>query len=299
MSLLKIRKGTIIKNRYRIEDLLGQGGFGSVHKGRDQALEIPVAVKMLFDNSPDLVKLFQLEAKILARLKHPNLPRVTDYFSEGNRHFLVMDYIDGRDLQSILDGSGKYLDYIDVCRWMDQILNALDYIHKRDIVHRDVKPGNIRINSSGIATLVDFGIAKKGSRLLTAPGAGGAFTMFMAPPEQCNSSGKTTPASDVYSVGATMYYLLTYHFPADAVSRLMGRTMDSPETYNQKIPPALSNVIIKAMSLVPRDRYKSAEIMKIEIRNSIKIQSPNATSHETVGSTVAPISIFRREIRRK
>lgn len=303
MNLINIHNnlsGMTIKDRYQIEHLLGEGGFGAVYKGRDTALDVPVAVKMLFDNSPASIAQFKSEAKILAKLKHPHLPRVTDYFSESRRHYLVMDYIEGQDLQKILNNSTGFLNAKDVMEWITQILGALEYIHSNDIVHRDIKPGNIKVTPTGFATLVDFGIAKAGVRLVTSPGARGAFTPYMASPEQCTSTGKTTPASDIYSTGATLYYLLTGQFPTDAVSRLMGQDIVPPRKYNPAIPNDLSSVIFKSMLLDPHLRYRNAGLMQDEMRDIIN----NTTDKSTKKSgNFSPkhnnVKIFRREIRRK
>lgn len=291
--------GSIIRNRYRIENLLGKGGFGEVHKGWDTVLEIPVAVKMLFDNSPASISLFKSEAKILAKLKHPHLPRVTDYFSENGTHFLVMDFIEGEDLQVHLDKTSGFIDHREVVEWIAQILQALHYIHSRNIVHRDVKPGNIRVTASGFASLVDFGIAKTDSRKMTSPGAKGAFTPYMASPEQCQTLGQTTPASDIYAVGATMYYLLTAQVPADAVSRLMGNPLTPPENINPSIPIPLSKAMQKAMSLSPGDRFPDAEVMRNEIAQTGVSKPVNVDINQKTGGNIGNLNVFKRDIRRR
>lgn len=293
---LNITPGSIIRNRYRIDNLLGKGGFGEVHQGWDMALEIPVAVKLLFDNTPASVSLFKSEAKILAKLKHPHLPRVTDYFSEHGTHFLVMDFIEGEDLQVRLDKTGSFINHNDVVEWITQILGALAYIHSLKIVHRDVKPGNIRVSPTGFASLVDFGIAKTDSRKMTCPGAKGAFTPYMASPEQCQTLGLTTPASDIYAVGATMYYLLTGQVPADAVSRLMGAPLIPPEGTNPAIPLPLSKAILKGMALSPADRFSDADTMRAEILQSVVIHLKNPATFQKTGGN---INIFKRDIRRR
>ncbi len=299
LNNLNVIPGAIIRNRYRIEDILGKGGFGEVHRGWDTVLEIPVAVKMLFDNSPDSVNLFKSEAKILAKLKHPHLPRVTDYFSENGTHFLVMDFIDGEDLQVRLDKTKGFIDHRHVVEWMAQILAALHYIHTMNIVHRDVKPGNIRVTPSGVASLVDFGIAKTDSRKMTSPGAKGAFTPYMASPEQCQTLGQTTPASDIYAVGATMYYLVTGQVPADAVSRLMGNPLIPPESINPSIPLFLSRSIQKAMALSPSARFPNADIMRNEMVQTVVLKNVNMSAKQKTGGNIGNLNVFKRDIRRR
>lgn len=300
--------GETVKDRYEIGEELGRGGFGAVYKAWDVILEVPVAVKTLFDNSPHQVKQFHLEARILAKLHHPGLPRVTDYFSDMNRHFLVMDYIDGRDLQEIARSGIPPVE--SVLEWMMQVLETLTCIHGKDVIHRDIKPGNVKISREGKAYLVDFGIAKTGSRMHTAPGARGAFTPHMASPEQCQTAGRTTPASDLYSVGATMYYILTGNCPADAVSRLAGKPLEDPARFNPMISPDLTRVIRKSMELDPFRRYKDAKSMREDLQEILSLMKtttgpqgqgtpsppPNPGAQAAQGNNPPP---FRRDIRRR
>jgi serine/threonine protein kinase len=290
--------GSVIRSRYSVESLLGQGGFGAVYKGKDITLDVPVALKMLFDSSQDSVNQFHLEAKILAQLHHPGLPRVTDFFSMNSNHFLVMDYIDGQDLESLTNSRPLSIDLI--LDWIIQVLDTLEYVHINDVIHRDIKPGNIRINTFNKAMLVDFGIAKTGSRLMTAPGARGSFTPYFAPPEQCQISGLTTPSSDIYSVGATLYYLLTRTLPPDGVSRLMGSKLVLPKNFNNNIKNELCDIIVKSIAIEPRDRYQNANSMKnelISVRDKGICNSiiPQAQSNQNKSNSTT----FRREIRRR
>ena len=298
INKVKIHPGSIIQNRYLVQNLLGEGGFGSVYKGRDTVLEIPVAVKMLFDNSTESVEQFKSEAKILAKLKHPHLPRVTDYFSQNGIHFLVMDYIDGADLQSILKKNKSPLECNKTIDWLSQILNALEYIHSKNVVHRDIKPGNIRVTPSGFASLVDFGISKADSRMMTAPAIKNAFTPFMAAPEQCQTYGKTTPLSDIYAAGATLYYLLTNTLPGDAISRLMGENLKLPHKLNPLISRQLSDTVIKSMSLEPKKRYQSASEMKYAIQKSVTANNNISPGVSGPLHGKSQYLTFRRDIRR-
>ncbi len=155
--------GSILQNRYRIVKLIGQGGFGAVYRGWDLSLEQPVAVKENFGSDAESQRQFEREAKLLAGLRHPNLPRVGDHFVvPGQGQYLVMDFVEGKSLTTLLSERGGPLDEAEVLPWMRQVCEALDYLHTRTppIIHRDVKPDNIIITSDGRAVLVDFGISK-------------------------------------------------------------------------------------------------------------------------------------------
>ncbi len=169
-----------------------------------------------------------------------------------------MDYINGEDIQKIIDNSNDFLDVNRVVEWMMDVLRTLGYIHSQKIIHRDIKPGNIKIDDSNRAILIDFGIPKDYNKMLTAPGARGAFTPYMASPEQCQACGQTTPASDIYSVGATLYYCLTLGYPTDAISRVMGKPVTNPQQINPNISHELSQIIMKAISINATDGFQTA-----------------------------------------
>jgi len=155
--------GQLINNRYRIVKKLGQGGFGAVYRAWDTNLNGPCAVKENFDTSPKAQKQFAREASLLFNLNHPHLPRVFDhFFIPGQGQYLVMDYIEGEDLQEMLQRVGGALPESQVIEWIGHVCDALDYLHTQNppIIHRDIKPANIKITHPGKALLVDFGIAK-------------------------------------------------------------------------------------------------------------------------------------------
>jgi serine/threonine protein kinase len=158
----------------------------------------------------------------LAHLSHPVLPSVTDYFSIPEGLFLVMEYVEGQDLSGALQARGKPFDWETVAPWAAQLLDALHYLHSRaePIVHRDIKPNNIKILPNGQLKLLDFGLAKSSWQELSQAAGGSSIlghTPGYAAPEQV--AGKSTPLSDLYAVGATLYVLLTGSVPADAISR--------------------------------------------------------------------------------
>lgn len=215
---MMLTPGLLLQNRYQIIRLLGQGGMGAVYQANDLRLQRVVAVK---ENNGGDAQQFQQEAILLANLSHSNLPRVIDHFAESTgAQYLVMDYIEGEDLDTMLTRQGA-LPETQVLAWLDQILDAVAYLHNHGVIHRDIKPANIKITPSGQAVLVDFGIAKVfQSGRATFSGAR-AVTPGFASPEQYR--GGTDQRSDIYSLGATLYALVTGQTPPDALT-LAGRS---------------------------------------------------------------------------
>ena len=290
---MPVKNKTLLKNRYKIEKELGRGGMGAVYKSYDEILDINVAVKELLDTSCQSVEQFKKEAKILAKLNHPGLPRVTDYFEDYSSKYLVMDFIEGEDLQKLLEKTSGFISEEVVIQWMEQVLKTVEYIHENGVIHRDIKPSNIKLTPGGKIFLVDFGIAKIGANSATMMGAQG-FTPYMAPPEQYTGTGRTGKYSDIYAIGATIYYLLTGQVPAEAIIRAMGTELTKPSIINPSISSETEKIILKSMAIEPHRRYSTAEEMKKEIKlslNSLKGYSKNPPS--------AGKSFFRRDIRRR
>ena len=184
---MTLNVGTVLNNRYRIAKLVGQGGFGAVYRAWDTSLSQPVALKENNDGGLESQRQFEREAKLLAGLRHPNLPRVIDHFIVPDQgQYLVMDYVEGKSLAALLAERGRPLDEAEVLPWIRQVADALEYLHTSTppIIHRDIKPDNIIITDKGRAMLVDFGISKvyeanKGTTI----GAKGVTPGF-SPPEQ-------------------------------------------------------------------------------------------------------------------
>src|SRR5882762_124713 len=209
--------GTVLQNRYAIEKLLGGGGMGMVYLARDQRLaNRPCAIKEMVDHFIDQAQrieaneYFAREADTLAQLKNQSIPAITDRFEIANRHYLVMEYVEGRNLEEELAARGEPLPeglVIDIAR---QLSDVLAYLHglKPPIIYRDMKPSNVMLNPNGRVVLVDFGIARlfKAARKGTMIG-----TLGFAPPEQYQ--GNVDPRSDIYSLGATLHYVLTGRDP--------------------------------------------------------------------------------------
>ncbi|MEW5867933.1 MAG: bifunctional serine/threonine-protein kinase/formylglycine-generating enzyme family protein [Chloroflexota bacterium] len=258
---MPLSTGQILENRYRIVKLLGQGGFGAVYRAWDTKLNGPCAVKESFESSAAAQKQFEREASLLFNLRHPNLPRVFDSFIlPGQGLYLVMDYIEGQDLQELLEQAGGPLPEAQVLPWIGQVCAALSYLHSQTppVVHRDLKPANIRITPQGQAMLVDFGIAKLYDPNLKTTAGARAVTPGFSPPEQYGR-GSTDLRSDVYSLGATLYALLTGQAPPDSVDVLTGNqpAPHAARALNPGVSAGVSAAIEKAMRLERAERWPS------------------------------------------
>ncbi len=259
--------GKMLSLRYKVIKKLGEGGYGAVYLAEDIRLgDKKVAIKELLDATPESQALFANEARLLASLNHPGLVRVSDFFSEWRSYYLVMDYIEGQDLLDLISDAemkGILLPYDQVMEWMSQLCAAVAYIHQRTppIVHRDIKPGNVRLNSCGQAILVDFGIAKADPKAKTVRMAK-AVSLGFSPPEQYGSGSGTDTRSDVYALAATMYCLLAIQLPTDSSERLINSLeLPPPSQFNPSVPKKLDGIILKAMSLDSLQRYQNATEM--------------------------------------
>lgn len=262
--------GTVLNNRYRMVALLGQGGMGAVYRAWDINLSKVVAVKENRILSPGSEKQFFREASILSSVNHPNLPRVTDYFAvAGQGQYLVMDFIDGEDLESKYRKTG-FLPENQALEWITQVCNALTYLHNLSspVIHRDIKPPNIRINPQGQAVLVDFGIAKIYQPGQATDSAAKYVTPYYSPVEMYASTG-TTPRSDQYALGATLYTILTGTLPIESIQRLAAQSSGDatgglipPRAVRPWISEQTSQVVMKAMALSAADRFPDIEAFK-------------------------------------
>src|SRR5215217_4977890 len=265
---------TILQDRYLIVRQLGQGGMGAVYEAIDQRLDTTVALKETLFADERLRKQFEREARLLARMHHPALPRVSDHFSEGDGQFLVMQYIAGDDLSEMMNRKRAPFPASQVLTWADQLLDALDYLHTQDpqIIHRDIKPQNLKFTSRGQIILLDFGLAKgqagEISRVTTASIFG--YTPNYAPLEQIQGLG-TDPRSDLYALAATLYHLLTGVKPPDALTRAAALVNGQPDPLlkasaaNASIAPDLDEVLGKAMAQNREQRYPTA----VDMRNAL------------------------------
>ena len=261
-----LQPGAVLQNRYRITGVIGVGGMGSVYQARD--LRFPnvtryVAVKEMLNLTTDqsirelTLKTFERESDMLAQLSHPAVPGIYDYFPSKTRAYLVMEYINGRDLEAIINSATTFLPVETVLRWAIDLCDVLGYLHQQtpEIIFRDVKPSNIMIDERNQIRLVDFGIAK-----IFQEGQKGTMigTEGYSAPEQYR--GEATPASDVYGVGATLHHLLTRRDPR----------LEPPFTFaerpiqdvNPSVTQELEDIVMKALEFNPQDRYPNATVMK-------------------------------------
>lgn len=271
--------GAVLRERYEIIDLVGQGGMGAVYKANDLRLRGRIcAVKEVL---PELVSptgmedqaqdQFYREASVLARLDHPNLPKVSDYFEQDLRQYLVMDFVPGSDLRQLVEEARRKDSFVpeeEVLRWATQLCDALTYLHTQEppVLHRDIKPSNIKLTPRGVVKLVDFGLVKllqpDESRTVTV--VQGRGTVAYTPLEQYGGdSGHTDIRSDVYSLGATLYHLLTGQPPADAKQRfLRPGSLVPPREINVRVSPRTERAILAAIAQHPDDRPPTVEAFR-------------------------------------
>lgn len=290
----------MIQNRYLIVQLIGKGGMGEVYLAVDQRLGSAVALKRTFFAGDELLgNAFEREARILARMRHPVLPKVSDHFLEGSEQYLVMEHISGDDLSKRLEVAQKPFPLSWVMFWADQLLDALSYLHSHEppIIHRDIKPQNLKLTDENHIVLLDFGLSKSstGNTNLNMGGLSGGsassgsvvgYTPHYAPMEQIRGIG-TNPRSDIYSLSATLYQLLTNQVPTDALSRadtMLNGQADPIRTIsdiNTEVPKPISDVILKGMEVSQDKRFASAREMQKALRKAFaSIQT--AMSAETV-----------------
>jgi eukaryotic-like serine/threonine-protein kinase len=271
--------GTILRNRYKLTNIVGQGGMGNIYRAED--LRLPgrlCAIKEVqpeADSSDDMriqaQSQFLQEASILAKLDHPNLPKVSDFFSDEGRDYLVMDYVPGHDLKQLLDESranGHLLAPELVLAWAEQIMDALAYLHRQEppVLHRDIKPANIKLTPDNRIKLVDFGLVKimaaDDNRTITV--VQGRGTALYTPLEQYGGDGGHTDVrTDIYALGATFYHLLTDYPPPDAKSRFLNpRVLRPPHQINSNIPEHVSQAILWAMEMHPDERPANIELFR-------------------------------------
>lgn len=264
------KSGEVLRDRYHIRRIIGHGGMGSIYLVEDLRLEgRECALKeVVHDQSlpPDLLKQareqFLREATVLARLDHPNLPKVSDFFSIGDRDYLAMDFVPGKDLRTLMIEArqkGEFLPEDEVLNWASQLADALDYLHGQDppILHRDIKPSNLKITPSGLLKLVDFGLVKiLASEEVTITILQGRGTALYTPLEQYGGDiGHTDVRSDIYAFGTTFYHLLTNHPPPEARELFLHPEDLVPlRELNPNISLRTERAILWAMSLHPDDR---------------------------------------------
>jgi serine/threonine-protein kinase len=280
---------TRLQDRYRVVKLLGGGGMGQVYLAHDTRLaDKPCAVKELIpdphlsaEERAQSAAQFQREAAVLAHLSHPNLPNVSDYFEENERFYLVMDFIEGETLEARLLASPEGLPQEEVVEWALQLCDVLDYLHGQNppVIFRDMKPANVMVTPEGKVKLIDFGVVRlfdpsKGTDTLKMGTAG------YAPPEQYAGQGQTTPRSDVYALGATLYELLTGDDPTAHPF-----VFTPPRQLRSGISQAMSDAVMRAVSMAPEGRFPSVQVMKGVLQKATKPRRFRLPSIQPKGGT--------------
>ncbi len=269
---MALSEGIILRQRYKIKKKIGEGGYGCIYLGDDLLKKKVWAIKEMLDscvehlNIEEKIKQFRFEAEILVSLDHPQLPKVEDYFEHEGKYYLIMEYIDGNNLYEIVEKNVSSLSQPQVIEWAYQLCDILDYLHSHEskpIVFRDLKPENIMLAENSKIMLIDFGISKLKEDKLKTHAAAQSVTPHFAPPEQYGIEC-TDPLSDIYSLGASLYYIITKSLPADSIQRLTAKNdpLIPPSALNSDISTGFENIIIKAMSLKKEERFQSAKEIK-------------------------------------
>jgi serine/threonine-protein kinase len=273
-----LKAGEILRNRYKIRRIIGQGGMGCIYLSDDLRLEGRQCALKEVEHDRTLPQemlrqareQFLREATVLARLDHPNLPKVSDFFSVGGCDYLVMDFVPGKDLRELMIDarqSNSFLSENLVISWAEQLMDALEYMHSQDppILHRDIKPSNLKMTPTGLLKLVDFGLVKiLAADDMTLTILQGRGTALYTPLEQYGGdAGHTDARSDIYSFGATLYQLLTNTPPVEARERFLNpERLPSPRDLNPNLTPRVERVILWAMNLHPDDRPQTIDTMR-------------------------------------
>ena len=299
---------TVLQNRYRIVRQLGRGGMGAVYEAEDQRLGISVALKETLSSEAAMRKQFEHEARLLASMQHPALPRVSDHFVEGNRAFLVMQFIGGVDLARIIAQQPGPLPREQVIAWADQLLDALIYLHSRDrqVIHRDIKPHNLKLTATGQIALLDFGLARAQSSQasdvsITSSKAFFGYTRHYAPIEQIQDQ-RTDPRTDIYALGATLYHLLTGIKPPDAMVRATALVNSEPDPLrpankvHEAVGPEIAEILNKAMAQKAQHRYASANEFREAFRRMGRAHQTEVNAGDIVAVSSAADRILEDQV---
>ena len=299
-----LSSGHLLCNRYAIQQTLGQGGFGITYLAFDQKLEQEVCIKELFisGNSTrganmtvqsqgsssfsfqEFVDRFLQEARQLVKFQHPNIVRVFDIFEENDTAYMVMEYVKGETLKQLIEQKGIVAEK-DAMILINQLMDAIESVHSKGMLHRDIKPENILISKEGRVVLIDFGSARE-----FAEGKTSYQTIMLtsgyAPPEQYSERAKRGPFTDIYALGATLYFLLTGEKPLASTDRNF-EELPAPQQLNPEVSLQVSNAILKAMELRPDDRFQSIASMKEAMTGPTSTGSPNSSKEKSASKLQA------------
>ncbi len=272
----------VFGRRYKVTEKIGSGGMADVYKAVDEVLGRTVAVKVLharYAAEPNFVARFRQEAQAAANLSHPNIVNIYDWGREDDTYYLVMEYVKGTDLKELIEQRGP-VDPIQAAKIAGQVCSALAEAHGYDVIHRDIKPHNIVITADSTVKVMDFGIARAGNTTMTQTGSVLGTAQYISPEQ---AQGKTLgPASDLYSLGVTLYELVTGRLPFDADTpvavalKQVNEEPVPPREIRPSIPASLETVILKAMRKNPSDRYASAKEMREDLKRVISGEAVGA-----------------------
>jgi serine/threonine protein kinase len=291
--------GTILDSNYRILELIGQGGFGITYKAENISLGNIVCIKELFisgnstrganntvhsqnmkENSFNYFKeRFITEARDLAKFNNPGIVKVTRVFEQNDTAYFVMDFVEGETLKNYVSKNGR-LTIKAALPIMDGLMNALEYVHNKGMLHRDIKPDNVLIDKNGNVVLIDFGSARQFTEGYTVTHTS-MITPGYAPLEQYDERVKRGAFTDIYSLGATMYFLLTGQKPIPATSRSI-ETLEAPHNLYSDISVSLSSAVMLAMNLKPQDRFQTIAELREALQSQLDANNSESTKTNSV-----------------
>ncbi|MCX7835599.1 MAG: serine/threonine protein kinase [bacterium] len=285
---------------YRIEGLIGEGGMGMVYKGVHLNLDRPVAIKVLHPllvKEPQLRERFYNEARLMAKLVHPNIVQLFDFNEQDDVLYLVMEYVDGRTLDKVIGREVGPIPHTRAIPLIRQILEGVNYAHEQGIIHRDIKPSNILLTPKDIIKITDFGIAKiAGSKGMTKTGTK-VGTLFYMSPEQVMGK-EADQRSDLYSIGVTAYEMLSGKMPLDdgtsseyqVMDAIVHRSFPDPRSYYPDIPEWLVNWVMQMIAKQPQDRFHSCKSALVALQSNEQQSTPTSVY---VGNNSAPLPVSK------
>ncbi|HMM40693.1 MAG TPA: protein kinase [Thermomicrobiales bacterium] len=301
------QQDTVLNGRYRLGEVLGEGGMAVVYRAQDLLLNRAVAVKVLrrqYATDEGFLRRFEREAQAAARFSHPNIVNVYDVGTDGDRHYIVQEYIRGPNLKELIRRQGPFS--VDGAVFIiGQVASALDYAHQHGLVHRDIKPQNILVDRDGNAKVVDFGIAKGAQDVNLTEAGTGMGTVHYVSPEQARGE-PATPSSDLYSTGVVLFEMLTKRLPFEADTPVgvamqhVNTPAPAPSTHNPAIPPAVDAIVLKALAKDPTQRYPSGSALAGALRHwklPVRPPVPAGDKTRTAPQTQAPLPPGRRSAR--
>jgi serine/threonine-protein kinase len=295
----------VFGRRYRAIEKIGSGGMAEVYKAVDEVLGRTVAVKVLhprYASEPNFVARFRQEAQAAANLSHPSIVNIYDWGRDDETYYIVMEYVNGTDLKSLVEERGA-LDPIKAAEYGMQACSALAVAHGYDIIHRDIKPHNIVITPDGTVKVMDFGIARAGNTTMTQTGSVLGTAQYISPEQ---AQGRALgPASDLYSLGVTLYELVTGRLPFDAdtpVAVALKQVNEQPVPPRQvraSVPASLEAVIMKAMRKNPAERYQSASEMRDDLKRVVNGEAAPTAPRQTYADQTSVMPAIERAERQR